>query len=172
MTQPLTHQGNKMTKDAIELLTTDHKKVKTLLKELTETTNRAEKTRQKLLNEIEQELIIHTALEEEIFYPAFKKAGDSEQTQLYFEAIEEHRAVSELVLPDLKKTDPTSDKFSGRAKVLKELIEHHADEEEKEMFKQAKKAMSSEELKTLGEQMKKRKEEIQHQMNGKMAAAL
>jgi hemerythrin-like domain-containing protein len=77
-----------------------------------------------------------------------------------FEALEEHRAVHKLVLPDLKKTDPTSDKFSGRAKVLKELVEHHADEEEKEMFKMAKKAMSTDELKKLGEQMSQRKDEL------------
>ncbi len=149
-----------MTKDAIELLTADHNKVKALLKELTDTTTRAEKTRPKLLEEIEQELKIHTAIEEEIFYPAYKEAGESDQDEPYFEAVEEHRTVSELVLPDLKKTEPTSEKFSGRAKVLKELIEHHINEEEKEMFKQAKKLMSSEELKTLGEQMKKKKDAL------------
>ena len=56
-----------------------------------------------------------------------------------FEALEEHRAVDELVLPDLKNTDPASHQFSGRAKVLRELVEHHADEEEEEMFEMAKK---------------------------------
>lgn len=154
-----------MTKDAIKLLKTDHEKVKKLLKELTDTTTRAEKKRPQLLEEIEQELKIHTHLEEKIFYPAFKKAGNSNHEQLYFEAFEEHRVVSELVLPDLKKTDPTSEKFSGRAKILKELIEHHADEEENDMFKKAKKSLSADQLKELGERMNQCKEEIQNKIN-------
>lgn len=150
-----------MAKDAIELLKADHEKVKKLLDDLTDTTTRAEKKRPQLLEEIEQELEIHTHLEEKIFYPAFKKAGNSNHDELYFEACEEHRVVSEFVLPDLKKTDPTSEKFSGRAKILKELIEHHAEEEENNMFKKAKQSLSSDELEVLGEQMNQRKQELE-----------
>jgi hemerythrin-like domain-containing protein len=152
-----------MVKHAIELLEADHEKVRELLSQLVESTSRAEKKRRELLAKIEQELHVHTHIEEEIFYPAFKAAGNSEHKKMYFEAMEEHRAVDELVLPDLKKTDPTSEKFSGRAKVLKELIEHHADEEEDEMFKLARKSMSREELQELGEKMEARKQEMQKQ---------
>ncbi|MEO7324099.1 MAG: hypothetical protein ABIW82_04645 [Dokdonella sp.] len=53
---------------------------------------------------------------------------------MYFEALEEHRAAGELVLPDLIGSDPGSEQFSSRAKVLKELVEHHASEEEKDSF--------------------------------------
>ncbi len=149
-----------MPQNAIDLLKEDHKKVKKLLKELTETTTRAEKTRVRLLEEIFMELDAHTKIEEEIFYPAFKKAGDSEYAKMYFEALEEHRTVDSMVLPDLKKTEPTSDQFSGRAKVLKELVEHHADEEESEMFPEAKRSMSKDELNKLGEKMAERKRQI------------
>lgn len=159
-----------MSKSAIELLKEDHKKVKGLLGELVETTTRAEKKRRQLLDKIEQELHIHTHIEEEIFYPAFKEAGNSEHAKVYFEALEEHRAVDELVLPDLKKTSPTSEKFSGRAKVLKELIEHHANEEEKDMFKKAAKAMTREVLAELGKKMTERKHELQRQMSESRAA--
>jgi hemerythrin-like domain-containing protein len=149
-----------MPQNAIDLLKEDHNKVKKLLKELTETTTRAEKTRLKLLEQIHKELEAHTKIEEEIFYPAFRNAGNSEHAKMYFEAVEEHRAVDSLVLPDLKNTEPGSEKFSGRAKVLKELIEHHADEEEKEMFPKAKKALSKDELNSLGEKMAERKRQI------------
>ena len=159
-----------MPQNAIELLKEDHKKVKKLLKELTETTTRAEKTRQRLLDEIYKELDAHTKIEEEIFYPAFKKAGDSEHAKMYFEAVEEHRTVDSMVLPDLRKTDPTSDQFSGRAKVLKELVEHHADEEEKDMLKKAAKSMTKEELAELGKKMSERKQELQRQMSESQAA--
>lgn len=159
-----------MAKNALELLKEDHRKVKELLSELVQSTTRAEKKRVNLLEKIEQELQIHTQIEEEIFYPAFKEAGNSEASKMYFEALEEHRAVDELVLPDLKKTSPTSEQFSGRAKVLKELVEHHVEEEEKEMFKKAQKAMSKEELTELGERLAERKQELQRQMQQSRAA--
>lgn len=156
--------------NAIQLLKDDHTKIKELLNELVKTTTRADKKRMQLLDKIEQELQVHTRIEEEIFYPAFKGAGNSEHAKLYFEAMEEHRAVEELVLPDLKKTDRGSEKFSGRAKVLKELVEHHADEEEKDMFKKAQKSMSKEELIELGEQMSVRKQELQEKIATSQAA--
>jgi hemerythrin superfamily protein len=149
-----------MASNPIEALKADHKKVKGLLKELADTTTRAVKTRPELLKTIEKELAVHTKLEEEIFYPAFRKAGGSEHDKMFFEGMEEHRAVEKLVLPDLKKADPASEQFSGRAKVLKELVEHHADEEEKEMFPKAKKKLSAAELNELGERMEKRRVEL------------
>lgn len=149
-----------MATDAIKLLKEDHRKVKGLLADLAETTTRATEKRRTLLAEIEKEISIHAKIEEEIFYPAFVKADGKEHLKMNYEALEEHRAAEALVLPDLKKTDPGTDRFSGRAKVLKELIEHHADEEEKEMFPKAGKTMSKDELNDLGARMEKRKEEL------------
>lgn len=61
---------------------------------------------------------VRTTIEEEIFYPAFKEAGQkSDDDKMFFEAMEEHRAAGDLVLPDLLKTQVTTDKFGGRAKV-------------------------------------------------------
>ncbi len=147
--------------DAITLLKDDHQTVRKLLKELDETTNRAQKTRTELLATIAMEIRVHSAIEEEIFYPAFKAAGDrADDGKMYFEALEEHRAAGDLVLPDLLDTDVTSDQFSGRASVLKEMIEHHAGEEEDEMFPRARKLLSKEELVALGDQMLQRKTEL------------
>lgn len=150
-----------MSQNAIELLQADHDKVRGLLNQLTGTTTRAVKRRQELLVKIEKEVSIHTRIEEEIFYPAFKESNGKSHAELYFEAKEEHRAVEALVLPDLKKTRPDSETFSGRAKVLKDLIEHHADEEEQEMFPAARKAFSRDELTELGKRMVERKRELQ-----------
>lgn len=145
--------------DAITLLKNDHQKVRQLLSQLTEEES-ADK-RQTLLDQIAVELEAHTAIEEEIFYPAFRKAGDQEDDEkMYFEAMEEHRAAGDLVLPDLKGTQPDSEKFAGRAKVLKELIEHHADEEEKEMFPRARKVLGADRLEELGARMEARKQEL------------
>lgn len=147
--------------DAIQLLKEDHKKVRGLLGQLTDTTSRAEKTRTELLATIRKEIEVHTTIEEEIFYPAFREAAkNAEDREMFFEAIEEHHAAGDLVLPDLLGTEVTSDKFGGRAKVLKELIEHHADEEESDMFKRARELLSREQLETLGTRMQERKREL------------
>jgi hemerythrin superfamily protein len=147
--------------DAIQLLKADHKEMRALLGELESSTARGVKKRQKLVTEIQAKLKAHATIEEEIFYPAFKEAGKkNDDDKMFFEALEEHRAAGDLVLPDLVKTDPSSEQFSGRAKVLKELVEHHAGEEEKEMFPRAKKLLSREELVQLGQQLEARKEQL------------
>ena len=157
--------------DAIQLLKADHKKVKELLAELAATTTRGVKKRADLLSEININLKAHNMIEEEIFYPAFKKAGEKEEAKMYYEALEEHRAAGDLVLPDLLNTKPDSEQFSGRAKVLKELIEHHVKEEEGQMFKDAKKLFSSEELDQLGKRLEQRKAEVMKELKRSNAAA-
>jgi hemerythrin superfamily protein len=139
--------------NAIDLLKADHEKVKSILAQLSESTERAQKKRSELLDKLELEISTHTKLEEEILYPALKEAGTKEQDVMYFEAKEEHRTVDSLVLPDLKQTDPGTPEFAGRVKVVKELLEHHIEEEETEMFPQAKKLLGKAKLDGLGEQM-------------------
>jgi hemerythrin-like domain-containing protein len=147
--------------DAIALLLQDHVTLRDLLGQLAETSTRAVKKRQSLLTKIEANIKSHATIEEEIFYPAFKEAGQkSDDEKMYFEALEEHRAAGDLVLPDLMSTDPASEQFSGRAKVLKEMIEHHAGEEEKEMFPRAKKLLDRDERAELGQRMEKRRAEL------------
>jgi hemerythrin-like domain-containing protein len=135
----------------------DHKKVRGVLGELEETSEHASGRREKLLTTIEQELKIHTKIEEEIFYPAFREAAEKkDDKKLYFEAIEEHHVV-DMVLPELKGTEVASDEFAAKAKVLKDLVEHHAEEEETEMFPRARKLMDRQELVRLGEELAKAK---------------
>lgn len=151
--------------DALELLKKDHDTVEDLLDELTGTSERATKKRTELLSKIAVELRVHARIEEEIFYPALKDAAqDKEQRAMLAEALEEHRAVEELVLPDLENTDVGSVQFRGRAKVLKELVTHHKDEEEKEMFKHAQTLLSKDARRDLGARMRERKSELLDEM--------
>lgn len=163
----------------MSLLKQDHVKVKALLAELSETTERAVSKRTALRQQIAQEILVHTTLEEEIFYPAFKavcKKRDNEK--LYFEAVEEHHA-ADTVLADLMKADPSTLSFAGKAKVLRELIEHHAKEEEEDMFPLAKKLIPAEQLEMLAQRMEERKAVLMSQartsarkQNGRMARSL
>ena len=140
-------------KDALSLLKEDHRKVRGLLAQLAESSERATTKREELLAEIERELKIHTTIEEQIFYPAFRDATEkAEDRKLYFEAQEEHHVV-DTVLPELKSADPASETFAAKAKVLKDLVEHHAEEEETEMFPRARKLLGRGELVRLGEEL-------------------
>ena len=152
--------------NAITLLKEDHETVRGLLAKLDSTTERAGETREKLLAKIEQELKIHTTIEEEIFYPAYKAAvSKRDDTKLYHEALEEHHVV-DTVIAEIRSSDSGSEGFSAKAKVLKDLVEHHAEEEEKQMFPRARRAMETSELKDLGAQMDARKKELQSTWGG------
>jgi hemerythrin superfamily protein len=147
--------------NAITMLKADHATVKRLLRELGETSDRGTKQRERLLAEIEREVKIHSQLEEELFYPTFKKvAEDTEGEELFYEATEEHHVV-DMVLPELKATSPKAPEFKAKSSVLKELIEHHIREEEGEMFAQARRLMDDQQLRELGDAMQARKETLQ-----------
>jgi hemerythrin-like domain-containing protein len=140
--------------DAISLLKEDHQKVRQLLRRLE--SNGTED----LLSEIENELKVHTQIEEEIFYPAFKDALRSQKDEhLYYEALEEHHVV-DLVLPEIKDSSEGTAEFEAKAKVLKDIVEHHTEEEETEMFPKARKAMGAMRLRELGEELERRKQEL------------
>lgn len=121
-----------------------------LLDQLAKTSEKAASRRAQLLATIEEELKTHTQTEEDVFYTAFLDAAErSEDWKLYYEAVEEHHVV-DLILPELKGTGPESEQFAAKAKVLKDLVEHHAHEEETEMFPRARTLMGREELERLG----------------------
>ncbi|HEX8171266.1 MAG TPA: hemerythrin domain-containing protein [Thermoanaerobaculia bacterium] len=142
--------------DAIALLKQDHENVRKLLAQLVSASGAR---RTKLLGQIEQEVKVHSTIEEEIFYPAYYQAArKKEDKQLFFEALQEHHVV-DLVMPEADE-GASAEELKAKAKVLRELIEHHAEEEEKEMFPRARKAMDRDDLRALGEQMMRRKEDL------------
>ena len=151
--------SNRSSVDAITLLKKDHEKVRGLLKRLESAADRGSDSAEQLLAQVDREVKIHSQVEEEIFYPAFKEAARSKKdSQLFFEATEEHHVV-DLVMPEVQ-AENGDEQFAAKTKVLKELIEHHADEEEKEMFPKAKKLIGREELQELGRRIKARKQEL------------
>jgi hemerythrin-like domain-containing protein len=158
-------------KNAIAFLKEDHAKVRGLLTRLEMTTERAHDTREELLAKITLEIKMHSTLEEEVFYPAYKAAvSKKEDVKLYLEALEEHHLV-DTVLSEIGASDPQSEVFSAKAKVLKELVEHHVAEEEKEMFPRAREVMSASELQQLGATMKERKRALEAANEGWLPAA-
>src|SRR5881227_3505381 len=121
---------------ATDLLKKQHKSVKALFKKVDKTEDGRQ--RRQLMDQIANELKIHTKIEEEIFYPAVREIGTEKAEEMIDEAFEEHHVV-DLVLAELPTVDPEDERFAAKMTVLSELVEHHADEEEKEMFKTAQK---------------------------------
>jgi hemerythrin-like domain-containing protein len=146
--------------DAMSLLKDDHRKVKKLLAELESTTERGVKTREELFTKVKQELVVHEAIEEEIFYPALKEHPKTKDIAL--EAYEE-RHVVDTVMAEIEGVAYDDEKWGAKFTVMKENLEHHIEEEEGEMFKQAKQVFDQDELTQLGESMKARKEDLTRQ---------
>jgi hemerythrin superfamily protein len=143
--------------DAMSLLKEDHQKVKKMLGELESTTERGVKTREELFTKVKQELVVHEAIEEEIFYPALKQHPKTKAIAL--EGYEEHHVV-DTVMAEIEGVAYDDEKWGAKFTVMKENLEHHIEEEEGEMFKQAKQVFDEDELAQLGESMLARKEEL------------
>ncbi|MES2319147.1 MAG: hemerythrin domain-containing protein [Pseudomonadota bacterium] len=142
--------------DAIELLIEDHENVKAMFEQYEALGDRAHVSKKKLATQICTELTKHATAEEEIFYPAVRAAGKDKE-DLVDEAVVEHASAKDLIAQILEMA-PTEDLFDAKVKVLSELIEHHVEEEEGDMFPKARKAGLD--LATLGEQIAERKAQI------------
>ncbi|MDX6695178.1 MAG: hypothetical protein QOF02_2781 [Blastocatellia bacterium] len=142
--------------NAFELLKKDHKTVSGIFEKLDATTERGVKTREELFTQLKTELDIHAQIEEQILYPVLKEADETKDITL--EAYEEHAVVKQLLseLEALPKNDET---WGAKLTVLKENVEHHVKEEEGEMFKDARKVLSADQIEELGNQLQAAKEQ-------------
>lgn len=141
--------------DAIALLTADHKKVKGLFTRFGKLMEREDVDDEKaeLVKQVCNELKVHAQVEEEIFYPAVRKAIDDDD--LMDEADVEHAGAKDLIA-QLEAMAPGDDLYDAKVVVLGEQIEHHVKEEEGDMFPKVKKAKVN--TAALGEQMLERKQ--------------
>jgi hemerythrin superfamily protein len=148
-------------RDAIALLKADHRKVEELFEQFENT--KADSRKQKLALQICNELKIHTAIEEEIFYPAFK--GKIEDDTLN-EAYVEHDG-AKVLINDIMAGSPDDEYYDAKVTVLSEEVKHHVKEEEsgkESMFAQCRK--TDVDLVGLRDRMLARKEELAAQAKG------
>lgn len=144
--------------DACTLLDDDHRKVEELFAQYRSAGN-DQTTRSRLAQTICMELTVHATIEEEIFYPAFRKAAGDDD--LVDEAEEEHDEARDLIteIEDAEQMDPLMAE-------LQKAVEHHVKEERDEMFPKARKTAGLD-LMTLGAELERRKREL---MSGSDAA--
>ncbi len=139
--------------DAITLLKQDHKTVDKLFKEFEKATQPAQQ--RKLAKKVIQELSVHAAIEEMIFYPAVRdRVPTTEETVL--ESLEEHHIVK-WVLSELEDMKPDHERFKAKMTVLIESVRHHVEEEEQELFPDVRKALGRKELAEMGAVLEKAK---------------
>lgn len=134
---------------ATELLKKQHREVKGLFRQVKKASDT--RGRRAGMDEIAAKLEAHMRIEEEIFYPAVQEIGTKKAEEIVLEAFEEHH-VAALVLGELPSVDPKDERFEAKMTVLEELIEHHVEEEEEEMFALAEK-LGADRLAELGEEM-------------------
>lgn len=141
--------------DALSMLKADHDKVRKMFKEFATLEAEDAEEKARLVKQTCAELKVHTQVENEIVYPAIREAiGDDDMMD---EALVEHEAATELI-SQLEQLQAGDDMFDAKFTVLGEYVNHHIDEEQKEMFPKARKADID--LVSLGEEMAARKNEL------------
>jgi hemerythrin superfamily protein len=145
--------------NAIDLLEQQHREVEELFEEFEGAGDGAKKTKERLCREISDALAMHAEIEEKLFYPESKQENTEE---ILRESVEEHLAMKRIIA-DLIESGPSDEQFEAKMKVLQEQVEHHVEEEEKELFPKVRKACSKEELEDLGTRMQTMAEELESQ---------
>jgi hemerythrin superfamily protein len=130
--------------DAIVMLRADHKEVEALFKRL-------ENDDLGVVPDICAALTQHAYIEEQIFYPAVREGVEGALDEV-LEAVEEHHLVKTLI-GELTALEPSDETYKAKATVLMELVRHHVEEEEGEMFPEVRQALGRKRLTEIGEQM-------------------
>jgi hemerythrin superfamily protein len=138
------------------LLTADHNRVRGLFARFDEAKEaKNELTMRDVVTRINDELEIHTSIEEEIFYPAISELSE-EVHELVAEGEQEHH-VAKTLLGEIQAIEPGSEEWIAKVTVLIEAVEHHAKEEETDMWPGVRSAMPAPAREDLGERLQQRK---------------
>lgn len=139
------NNANGSTVDVLELLESQHEEVESLIEAIEGSDDAGEK--RTLFQELADKLAAHSTMEEKLFYPSVMHASTRE---LLIESTEEHLAVKRI-LADMMELSPDDEHFAAKLTVLKEMLRHHAhDEEEDELFPKVRKLLDADERAALG----------------------
>ena len=142
--------------DAITLLRDDHKTVEQLFKRFEKAGDRAHVEKRQIVDRIIEELSVHAAIEEQVFYPV-ARATVPDTEDIALESLEEHHIVK-WVLSELDGLDPTDERFDAKVTVLIENVRHHVEEEEQDFFPKVRDELGRKALADLGDALSRREE--------------
>lgn len=146
-----------MGQSATDLLRHDHREVERLLKQFESAGG--EDAQREIVNTVCTELLVHTQIEEDLFYPAVRQAIDAQDTM--DEAEVEHASVKQLIA-ELGRMKPGDNLYDAKVMVLSEYVKHHVKEEEDEMFPMVEK--SEIDLEALGEELALLKQDLKQEL--------
>ena len=145
--------------DATVLLTADHNRVRGLFKRFQDAHEQENMAMMvELADKIVTELEVHAEIEEQIFYPAIREASE-DLAETVSEGVEEHH-VAKVLISEIKQLPPDDEAWESKVIVLIESIEHHAGEEEEEMFPAVRKVIDAATREQMGEQMEALKAQL------------
>jgi hemerythrin superfamily protein len=139
---------------AIDMLESQHREVEDLFEQLTDAETPDEK--REIFETLADSLAVHATIEERDFYPAVK-AQRTEDVLL--ESLEEHLGIKRA-LADLLGLAADDETFDAKVKVLEELVEHHVEEEEKDLFPKVRKLFDAATLDALEHEMTATEEDL------------
>ncbi|HVI75434.1 MAG TPA: hemerythrin domain-containing protein [Anaeromyxobacteraceae bacterium] len=145
--------------EATKLLMRQHREIDRLFERFEAAGDDASETREQVRQKLSDALAVHAAVEEKIFYPATK---DARTADLLHEALEEHLAVKRIVA-DLLQLGVDDAQLDSRMKVLKDRVQQHVRDEEKELLPVVRKMFERDELEQLGEEMENLANELLQQ---------
>jgi hemerythrin superfamily protein len=137
--------------DAITLLKDDHRSVEKLFKRFEKAGERAHVEKRNVVDRIIEELSVHAAIEEQLFYPVIRATVPGTE-DMALESLEEHHIVK-WVLSELDSMSPEDERFDAKVTVLIENVRHHVEEEEKELFPEVRDELGRNALNDLGDAM-------------------
>jgi hemerythrin superfamily protein len=142
--------------NALDLLIADHNRVRGLFARFqAAVADDDTDTMAELAATIAEELHVHTTIEEDVFYPAVHDTDD-EISSTVDEGLEEHHVV-DVLLDEVAQLEPGSDQWIAKMKVIIENVEHHAEEEETELFPPLRNELPADRLQTLGDELESKK---------------
>jgi hemerythrin superfamily protein len=150
-------------RDAVALLKTDHAAVKVLFEKEGQLKKQDGEKKAGLFAQIKAALEVHATIEEEIFYPAVKKARSEHLKDEVREGYEEHKQIKSL-LAQISSITPADETYDMKIKVLKEDVEHHVKDEEGEMFPDARRFLGESRLAELGAHLEARKHQLENDL--------
>ena len=137
------------------MLKDDHKTVEQLFKRFEKAGDRAHREKRQIVDRIIQELSVHAAVEEMLFYPVTRATVPTTE-DIALESLEEHHIVK-WVLEELRGMDAEDERFDAKVTVLMENVRHHVEEEEQDWFPEVRKGLGRKKLQELGDQLEKAK---------------
>jgi hypothetical protein len=142
--------------DILQAIREDHENVLELMEQIEKASSHAIKKKEQTFAKLKKEVMEHMHGEETTFYSFLLENCDDRDT--IFEAFEEHRVVR-LAMPDLESTSIDDEQWNAKFKVVSELIKHHIMEEQKDVFKEARKVLDKDTSSQLAQDFSNAKKE-------------